>query len=152
MQLTHYTPYRLQNGRSTSPVNFLDALFDDFFGPTLYPVRSHTRAERHSLQVDVYEQENAIVIEAEMPGVAKEDIRLDVKGRRLTLAGERKRETETKDEHSFRRERHFGSFERAFNLPFEIDPEKVEATLSDGVLRLRIDKPAEQQCRQITIN
>jgi len=152
MQLTQYTPYRLQNGRSTSPVNFFDALFDDFFGPTLYPAWPRTGAERRSLQVDVYEQDNAIVIEAEMPGVTKEDIRLDVKGRRLTLAGERKRETETKDEHSFRRERHFGTFERSFNLPFEIDPEKVEATLSDGVLRLKIEKPAEQQRRQITIN
>ena len=154
MNLIRYnTPSRLQNSRQTSPSSFFDELFDDFFGPVLHPATLSTAAtRRQSLQVDIYEKENVIVIEAEMPGVAKEDIKVDVKGRQLTLGGERKRETEVKDEHSFRRERSYGTFQRAFNLPFEIDTEKVQATFKDGVLRLEIAKPVEQQQKQITIN
>lgn len=152
MNLTHYNPNRMQNGRQTSPSSFFDGLFDDFFGPALHPATWSTApARRQSLQVDMYEKENAIVIEAEMPGVAKEDIKVDVKGRQLTMRGERKQETEVKDKHSIRRERSYGSFSRTFNLPFDIDTEKVQATFTDGVLRLEIAKPAEEQQKQITI-
>jgi len=153
MYLTRYTPQRLQNGRQTTPVSFFDELFEDFFGPVLHPAnRPAAAARRQVLQVDMYEKENGIVIEAEMPGVAKEDIKVDVKGSLLTLTAERKRATEVKDEHSLRRERSYGTVARSFNLPFEIDTENVQASLTNGVLRLEIAKPAVQQPRQITIN
>jgi len=153
MNLTRYTPKYVQNGRQTTPSSFFDELFDDFFGPVLHTANwPTTTTRRQSMQVDVYEKENAIVIEAEMPGIVKEDIKINVKGRQLTLGGERKRETEVKDSQSFRRERSYGNFERTFTLPFDIDTEKVQATFTDGVLRLEIQKPVEQQPQQITIN
>lgn len=154
MQLTRYNqPIHLQNGRHTTPASFFDELFDDFFGPTLRPaIMSTARTGRQNLQVDIYEKENVITIEAEIPGVAKDDIKIDVKGRQLTLGGERKRVVDTENGQTFRRERSFGTFERSFNLPFEIDTEKVKATLTDGVLRLEIEKPEKQQKKQITIN
>jgi len=153
MNLIRYIPNRLQNSRHTTPSSFFDELFDDFFGPVLHPaVLPAAPARRQNMQVDIYEKENAIVIEAEMPGVAKEEIKVDAKGRQLTLSGERKRENEVKDEHSFRRERSYGTFGRTFNLPFDIDTEKVQATFVNGVLRLEIAKPAEQQQKHITIN
>ena len=153
MNLTRYTPKHVQNGRHTTPASFFDELFDDFFGPVQHPTAWSTAApRRHSLQVDVYEQEDAVVIEAEMPGIVKKDIRINVKGRQLTLGGERKRETEVKDAHIFKRERSYGNFERTFTLPFGIDTENVQATFTDGVLRIEIQKPADQQPQQITIN
>jgi len=152
MQLIRYNPYRMQNSRHNTTASFFDELFDDFFSPAMHSTWPAVRSARQNLQVDIYEKENSIVIEAEMPGVAKEDIELDVKGRQLTLSGERKQQNEVKNEHSYRKERRYGRFERSFNLPFEIDAENVQATLNNGVLQLIIEKPAQQQRKQITIN
>lgn len=152
MQLVRFTPNALSNSRQKSTTSFFDELFDDFFGTPFHAGVPGRVSGRHHLQVDIYEKENTIVIEAEMPGVAKEDVKLDVKGKHLTLGYERKQDKEIKDEQSFRRERSFGSFQRAFTLPFEIDTDKVEASLTDGVLRVTVNKPEEQKARQITIN
>ena len=152
MQVTQYNPYRLQNRRGNNSANFFDGLFDDFLGPTFHLGAQGNKPARNGLQVDIYEKENVIVIEADMPGVIKEDIKLDVKGRLVTLRGERKRNEEIKDEHSYRRERSFGAFERTFSLPFEIDADAVTAKYENGTLRLEISKPENKQSKQIEIN
>lgn len=142
----------LQNRRRNVPSTLFDDLFDDFFGPALSPARLASGQSHAMLQVDMYEKDNAVIIEAEMPGMAKDDICIDVHGRLVTLSGERKREEEVKDEHSFRRERSYGRFERTFSLPFEVHADKVNASLSNGVLKLEIEKPEEQQRKLIPIN
>lgn len=152
MYLTHYQPCRLQPIRRNQPVHFLDGLFDAFFSPVPDSARHITTPADKGLRVDIYEKGNVVVIEAELPGVAKEDIRLDVQGKLVTLGAERKREEEIQDEHRYRRERTFGSFERTFNLPFEIEADTVTATFTDGVLRLEIPRPEDKKAREITIN
>lgn len=152
MQLTHFTPYRLQHTRHSRPTGFFDDLFHDIFGPVLPAAQSNTAATHHSPQVDIYEKDDIFVIEAEMAGMAKEDISVDIHGHRLTLSGEVRRKEEVEDERSLRRERSFGRFERSFRLPFEVEADQVQATLANGVLRLEIAKPLRQQPRQITIN
>lgn len=102
--------------------------------------------------VDIYDSENAIVINAELPGVTKENITLDVKENILTIKGERKIEEAVRNEHYYRQERCFGSFERAFTLPSAIDPARITANFKDGVLRVEIPKPDEKKPKQIRIN
>ncbi len=98
-----------------------------------------------------YEDENAIVLTAELPGVEKEDLYVDTKGKLVTLGGERKSDEKITDEHSYRRERNYGKFERSFNLPFEINTEKVTATFNNGILKLEIPKPEEETTSKVTI-
>ncbi len=152
MQLRHYKPMRTANACGTNPGTFFDGLFDDFFGPTVHLANASGKNDRKVLQVDIYEKENVIIIEADMPGMTKEGITLDVKGKCITLKGERTRDEEVKEEHLYRRERFFGTYERSFNLPFEIDTETVQAKFEHGTLRLEIPKPEQKQAKQIAIN
>lgn len=152
MQLVRYNPHKFQFNRQNHLTNFFDGFFDDFFGPAPYISTATRKVAGNGLQVDIYEKENVIVITAELPGVAKEDIKLDVKGKHVTLGGEKKCDEELKDEHHYRRERTFGKFERTFSLPFEIDADKVAAKYENGILRLEIPKPEEKQPKQIAIN
>jgi HSP20 family protein len=76
-------------------------------------------------------------MKAELPGVEKNDIAIDVKNNVLTLKGERSTEETDKKENWYRRERVSGSFTRSFELPDDVDPEKISADYKDGVLKLR---------------
>ena len=102
--------------------------------------------------VDIYDTEKGIVINAELPGVTKDTITLDVKENILTLKGERKSDEEVKKENYYRMERCFGTFERAFTLPATVDPAKITANFKDGILKIEIPKPEEKKPRQVTIN
>jgi HSP20 family protein len=126
-------------------------MFDDVF----YPInRDEVELSMGSWNpvVDVYDNDDSIVIKAELPGIDKEGIEIDVKDRVLTLKGERSSESEVKDDNYYRRERSFGKFERAFNLPADVDPDKIKADYKDGVLKIDIPKPEEKKPRQITIH
>ncbi|MGW8288368.1 MAG: Hsp20/alpha crystallin family protein [Desulfobulbales bacterium] len=102
--------------------------------------------------VDIYDSEKAIVINAELPGVTKDSITLDVKENILTLRGERKSDEEVRKENYYRMERCFGTFERAFTLPSTVDPAKITANFKDGILKIEIPKAEEKKPKQITIN
>lgn len=102
--------------------------------------------------VDVYDNDDNIVIKAELPGVEKENIIVDVKGRFLILKGTRSLENEVKEERCHRQERIFGKFKRVFTLPADVDSEKIKAGYKDGVLTIDIPKPEEKKTRQVTIH
>lgn len=102
--------------------------------------------------VDIYDKPEAIVIKAELPGVTKEDVSVEVKENILTLKGERKIEKEEAEGTYYRKERLYGRFMRSFTLPMETDSEKIKANFRDGVLSLEIPKPEEKKPKQITIN
>jgi len=102
--------------------------------------------------VDIYETDDALVMKAELPGVSKDDVSVDVHQNTLTLRGQRKHETEVKDEHYHRVERTYGTFQRSFVLPTMVDQEKVQATFKDGVLELRLPKLESAKSRRIAIN
>lgn len=102
--------------------------------------------------VDIYENANQeIVLKAELPGIAREDIDLRVENNTLTLRGERKRDTDVKQEQYHRVERAYGSFSRSFSLPSRIDTEKVRAEFKDGVLSIVLPVKAEAKPRQIEV-
>jgi len=102
--------------------------------------------------VDIYDDNDSIVIKAELPGIDKKDITIDLKDGVLTLKGERNVENEEKEDNYYRRERSFGKFERAFTLPTGLDPEKIKADYRDGVLKIEIPKPEKEKPKQITIH
>lgn len=99
--------------------------------------------------VDIEETEDAYVVEAEVPGVKREDINIEVSGNELSISGEtkeRKREGVAR-----RRTRRTGRFEFRVTLPGELNPEGVEAKLNDGVLSVRVPKAERMQRRRIEV-
>ena len=101
--------------------------------------------------VDIYETDEAIILKAELPGIKKEDVSVEVKDNVLTLKGERAEEKEIKEKNYYRKERAFGTFSRAFNLQHRIQPDKIKARFKDGVLKIEIPKPEEEKPKQITV-
>jgi HSP20 family protein len=101
--------------------------------------------------VDIHETDGVIVAQAELPGLKKEDIEIEVKENILTLKGERTEEKEIKEENYHRHERRSGRFHRSFTLPAIIDPEKVVASYKAGVLEVKIPMPEEHKPKQIDI-
>ncbi|NDD63793.1 MAG: Hsp20/alpha crystallin family protein [Acidobacteria bacterium] len=101
--------------------------------------------------VDISEGEQAIVLEADLPGVKPADFKLSIENNVLTLSGERRAERDVKLEKSHRIERHYGRFTRTFTLPATINVEKVSAELRDGVLRVTLPKREEVRARQIQV-
>lgn len=145
MQLVRFNPTReLANFRH--PMNFFDDIFGEFF-----------KGERKDLnrgwnpKVDIFEEADHIIMKAELPGVEKDNIVIDVNGRVLTLKGERSSDNEVKEGNYYRRERSYGKFERSFTLPAETDSEKIKAEYKDGVLKLNIPKPESSKPKHITV-
>jgi HSP20 family protein len=93
-------------------------------------------------RVDVFEKDGNLVVKAELPGAKKEDIEVTLDDGDLVVRGEKKSESEVKDEHYYRMERSCGSFYRRLSLPFETAAESIQATFTDGILEVRIPKPA----------
>ena len=99
--------------------------------------------------VDIDETEDAFVVKAELPGVEKDDVSVNIDNGVLTIKGEKKIETEDKKRH--RVECAYGSFVRSFTLPQEIKAEKIEAEYKNGVLTLTIPKSEEAKPKQIEV-
>ncbi len=152
MNLVHCNPQRRITARANTGSRLFNDIFDDFFTPFAMVNHPATVNTKTSLKVDIYESENQIVIEAELAGVEKEDISIDVKGKLLTLAGERKNSIEVSETNFHRKERQYGMFERKFNLPFEVQSDSVKANFKNGILKMEISKPEEQVASKISIN
>jgi len=101
--------------------------------------------------VDVAETQDAIILHAELPGMKKEDIDIQLHGDTLTLRGERKQETPQRGEHYHRIERQYGAWQRTFQIEVPIDTARVGASYEDGVLTVRLPKQEAVKPRQIEI-
>ena len=144
MQLVRWTPM----GNLLSFQHDMNRMFDQFFHGGN---GEEAKVSTWRPSVDIYETDDALVIKAELPGVSKDDVSIDVHQNRLTLRGQRKHETDVKDEHYHRVERSYGSFQRSFTLPATVDAEKAEASFKDGVLELRLPRLESAKPRQIAI-
>jgi HSP20 family protein len=102
--------------------------------------------------VDLYEKDDHFMIKAELPGVDKKDIKIDLQDRLLTLSGERTYDNEVKEENCYRRERSYGKFQRVFTLPADVDSDKIKAEFKDGLLQIEVPKPEEKKAKQVTIH
>ena len=128
----------------------MNRLFEETFASSR--PREETRAGGWEPAVDIYESDDAIVVRAELPGVEKNQVSVEVKDGILTLRGERKFERDVKEENYHRVERAYGSFHRSFTVPPGLDPEKVQASMKNGVLTIRLEKPEEAKPRQIAVH
>jgi len=101
--------------------------------------------------VDISEDDSEYVIKAELPEVKKGDVKVTVENGVLTIHGERKFEKEEKNKRYHRVERAYGSFTRAFTLPDDSDPEKVQADFKDGILSVRVGKSERSRPKTIDV-
>lgn len=102
--------------------------------------------------VDIRETEEAYLVQAELPGLSKEDIDITVEENILKLSGERRWEKDVEEEQFHRIERSYGSFTRAFSLPSRVDSGNVSAKFQDGVLTISVPKMEEARPRKIDIS
>ena len=146
-------PYWATTARSGSPFAMMrrfaedmDRLFESFdMGPSAGGQRQDRWLDQQlawAPQVEVFERGKKIVVRADLPGVKQEDIRLQVTDDALVIQGERKSESETREEGFYTSELSYGSFQRTIPLPDGADPEKANATFRNGVLEIEIEAPA----------
>lgn len=91
-------------------------------------------------RIDISEDEKHLFVDAEIPGIKKENLKLTLQDNILTLKGEKKKEEEKKEKNYYRNERCYGSFTRSFTLPVEVNPEKIDAKFEDGTLKITMEK------------
>ncbi len=104
-----------------------------------------------SPSTDIYETKDEYVFKIEVPGMNKDDVKVEFTEDTLTIKGERKEDKEIKKENYHRIERFFGSFQRSFTLPKNIDEKKIKAELKDGILELRVPKVEKSKTKAIPI-
>jgi HSP20 family protein len=128
--------------------------FDDMFkGLFLRPVRLGLETPPQlQIKLDVKKSDGAYTVSAELPGVKKEDISVEVDGDQVTISAEVKKESEEKKgEQVIRTERYYGKLERSFTLDADIDEEKVDAKYADGVLKLTLPLKAQPAGKRIAV-
>jgi HSP20 family protein len=101
--------------------------------------------------IDVYEEKDSVVVKAELPGMTKEDIEVNLAGENLTIKGEKKEDKEVKEDNYYRRERSYGSFLRTVALPSEVKSDEIKASFKDGVLEIRMPKTEEAKKKSVSV-
>jgi len=127
----------------------MNRLFDDAGRPWRTDEPAATTS--WSPSVDIFETEGEIVVKAELPGMDRKDIQLNLENNVLSLRGERKFQKETKDDNYHRIERSYGVFSRAFSIPATVDEERIRADYKDGVLKIVLPKKDQAKPKQIKI-
>jgi HSP20 family protein len=126
----------------------VNRLFDSFFGRR---EGAALGSQRWVPAMDLVETDDSLVLKADLPGLGKDDVAIEVKDGVLTISGERKAEHETKREGYHRVERSFGRFSRSLGLPRGVDPNAVKASFDRGVLEVTLPKPEESRPTKIEI-
>jgi HSP20 family protein len=114
--------------------------------------REHVSSHIWSPAVDVYEDSDAIVIKADLPGMSQSDIDIEMNNDTLTIKGERKFEDEARRENYVRIERQYGAFQRSFTIGIPIEAEKVKATYRNGILELSIPKAEITKPKKVQVS
>ena len=151
MTITRFAPFR----SSLSDValqNRLNSIFQGFNWPASQSGSSESLATGSFVPaVDVYEDGQKVVVKLEVPGIKQDDLDVRVENNTLTVKGERKFESEEKEENFHRIERRYGSFVRSFAIPQTVDTESVTANYEAGVLTVTLSKKAEVKPKQVKI-
>lgn len=154
--LVHRSPGREPFGLLREMTSELDRVFDESFFPSFFWPRRFAalRTAGWSPEIDVFERDNRLVTRIDLPGMKKEDVRIEVTDSTLTISGERKSEAEEKKDNYYRCEREYGGFFRAVPLPEGVKLENVTATFADGVLEVSVPLAvkAEAKPRRVEIH
>ena len=127
----------------------MNMLLGDFFGVDKH--QEETNFVRWAPRVDIVEQDGGYELVADLPGLKKEDIKIEIQDNLLTLRGEKKLEDEKKDKNYRLSERYYGEFARTFALPENVNRDGIVAEFKDGVLKLEIPKTEKAQPKQIEV-
>lgn len=136
-----------------SPFEEFERRFEDFFRRPFsmmeapWWTRGHVFGGEVSPAADVFEEGGDIVLKAEIPGMKKEEIHVDINEKTIAISGEKKKEEKVEKKDYVRLERSYGSFARSFGLPAEVQTDKARATFKNGVLEVRVPKTAEAASR-----
>ena len=122
------------------------SLLDDFFN-TDFPVRSRG----FDPVIDVKENEKNFEINAELPGLSKDDFKLTIEDNSLTLEGEKKVAKEENSDNTYRSERNYGAFKRVFRLTDSVDSKKIAADYTNGILSITVPKTEKAKPKQIEV-
>jgi len=140
-----------------SPFEDFERRFEDIFhrpfpmmGAPWWP-RWAERAEEVSPTVDIFEEGGEVVLKAEIPGMKKEDIHVDINDKTMTISGEKRKEEKIERKDYVHLERSYGSFARTFQLPSEVQTDKAKAVFKDGVLEVRVPKTEEAARKARTV-
>ena len=102
--------------------------------------------------VDIFETDEGVAIQVDLPGVRKDEVSVEVKNNLLTIQGLRQVEPTVSEEKYYRRERTCGTFQRSFTLRHPITPESIKASFKNGVLTIHVPKPEEEKPKKISVN
>lgn len=130
----------------------LNRILDEAFAGLPFSEQGSVITSTLFAPTDVSEDENALQITMELPGVDPEDVRLSLENNVLTIRGEKKQQFDENNERVHRFERVYGVFERTFALPNTVDPDKIEARFENGVLVVRISKAERARPREIRVS
>ena len=149
MTMTQFVPFRSAMSDVAVLQNRLNSIFNDFARPE---AGQETLAAGNFVPaVDVYEDEQKLVLKLEVPGIKQEDLDVRVENQTLTVKGERKLENEEKEENFHRIERRFGTFTRSFTLPVSVDTASIAAKYENGVLAIQLAKKEAAKPRQVKV-
>lgn len=149
-----------EHGRAISPFEHLERQFEEFFrrpfsllGQPWWPSKRVFEMEEISPSVDIYEEGGDIILKAELPGLNKQDVSVNLSDHIVTISGEKKKEEKVSDKNFYRVERSYGSFTRSFELPADVKADQVKAKFHDGVLEIRMPKTeeAKQKAKSVPI-
>jgi HSP20 family protein len=155
-------PSSLVAARTTRPLSpfatwerAMDRWFDDFRRrafPSLSVERAWPFGEAGELPaVDVHETDAEIVVRADVPGVSKDEIQVELRDMALIIKGERKKEEEVKEQDYYRCERSHGSFSRVIGLPTDVKADAIKASFKDGVLEIHLPKSEEAKRKSVKV-
>ena len=144
--LTRWDPFR----EFSTLQDRMNRLFRESYGPEDREESLATTA--FAPPVDVYEDEQHVLLKIEVPGIDEKDIDVRLENNTLSVHGERKFEKEEKEENYRRVERRYGSFTRTFTLPSTVDADTITANYEKGVLNIKLAKKAEAKPKQIKVN
>jgi len=133
----------------------MERRFGDIFSQPLLPAlwrRTPMVEMGWAPAIEVFEKEDKFVVKAELPGMKEEDIDVSIVGDTLTIKGERKAESEVKEEDYYCCERSYGSFSRSIAVPSNVDAKKIDASFEDGVLDVSLPKVPEVKPKKIAVS
>jgi HSP20 family protein len=131
-----------------------ERMFGDYFRRPFWGVSWPERFREIGFRepaIEVYEEKDDVVVKAEIPGMKKEDLDINISDSHLTIKGEKKQEEEIKKKGYYYSERSYGSFMRTIELPNEVKTDKAYANFKDGVLEVRLPKTEEAKKKEVKI-
>ncbi len=142
-----------ESGGTVTPFREMERWLDETFRRPFFGGRSVRPFEEQEIMpaVNIFEDDGQVVVKAELPGIKKEDLDITLTDDTISIAGEKKQEDEVKKKDYYRYESSYGSFCRTFTLPSEVQTDKVESKMQDGVLEIRIPKTEEAKMKEVKV-